>query len=385
MATYLYTTLKDNIIDSNLYTNFISSTVVRNGINRGIRKVISDIDLRSTKRKATAIRVFDDIYDYTCPTDLKSRKLVDIVTQANRSPNTRLSLVDESTFDRKKTIYNNLVAFTDRDLTRKIKTTINTKDEYETISEFSSLTQGAGTWTVFGDAENLAVNDTRSVDGGNSLEFDISDAGGTTAGAYISGITDIDITNYAVDGSLFVWVYITSTTNLTNYILRIGNDSSNYYYMTVTTTNEGLSFQNGWNLLRFDFSGKTETGTVDEEAIDYITLYMTKDAAKVSETGYRFDKMTLHNGEYHSVIYYSKYGWQNSDATWIENSTADTDYVNADTEELELFTEKCKEELFRDLKDYDQMNLARQNYELLKQNYKSNYPSEAVKMEQYYY
>jgi len=42
-------------------------------------------------------------------------------------------------------------------------------------------------------------------------------------------------------------------------------------------------------------------------------------------------------------------------------------------------------ELYRDLKDYDQMKIAEQKYEQAKNNYKLNYPSESIKMEQYYY
>lgn len=95
--------------------------------------------------------------------------------------------------------------------------------------------------------------------------------------------------------------------------------------------------------------------------------------------------MTIHSGQYNNVLYYSKYPWQTNAAVWIENSTVDTDYLNADTEELQVFVEKCKIELYRDLKDYDQMKIAEQKYEQAKNNYKLNYPSEAIKMEQYYY
>ena len=381
----LYTTLLSRVIDSGLYSNVTSTTSIRNIINRAVTNVISEIDTRGTKRKASAIKIFDAVYDYTCPTDMKGRKIVDIQSEGNRLTNTRLSLVDVSTFDRKKTIYNNMVAFADRDFVRKLRTTIITRDESAVISEFASLTEGSGTWTAFGDAENIEVNNTRAVSGSTSLEFNIDASGGTTAGVSLTDGPAIDVSNYKSDGSLFCWVYIVDTTDITNYIARIGSDSSNYYSMTVTTTSEGLAFQNGWNLLRFDFNGKTTVGTPDDENCDYRAIYMTKEAGKISETGYRFDEMTIHSGQYNNVIYYSKYPWQTSTSVWIENSTADTDYLNADTEELQVFVEACKMELYRDLKDYDQMKIAEQKYEQAKNNYKLNYPSESIKMEQYYY
>jgi hypothetical protein len=383
--SYTYDNLKDSIIDSGLVNNVTSSTSIKNAINKAVRETISEIDLRSTKRKASAIKIFDGVYDYTCPTDMKGRKIVDIQSEGNRLINTRLSLVDVSTFDRKKTIYNNMVAFADRDFVRKLRTTIITRDESAVISEFASLTEGSGTWTAFGDAENVEVNNTRAVSGSTSLEFDIDASGGTTAGVSISDAPIIDVSDYKSDGSLFYWVYIVDTTDITNYILRIGSDSSNYYSMTVTTTSEGLAFQNGWNLLRFDFNGKTTVGTPDDENCDYRAIYMTKDAGKVSETGYRFDEMTIHSGNYHNVIYYSKYAWKTNVGVYIENSTADTDIIIADTEEIGLFTSRGQYEVYKALKDYEQMKIAYQEYEFKKLNYKLNYPSEAVKMEQYYY
>ena len=112
---------------------------------------------------------------------------------------------------------------------------------------------------------------------------------------------------------------------------------------------------------------------------------LIKDTGKISETGYRFDSLVLHSGWYNKVLYYSKYPWQTKDGVWIANSTVDTDLINADEDELELFTERCKIELFRDLKDYDQMKLAQNEYEMLKQNYKIKNPTEKLKVETYYY
>lgn len=385
MATYLYTALLSNVIDSALYTNIISTTALRNVINRGIRKTIGDIDLRSTKRKGSALKFFDDVYSYTCPTDLKDRAIIDLIPQGERNPNEKRVLTSEERFDRQKTLYNNLVSVADNSLVRKVRASIDVQENQVLVSNFNSLTEGTGTWTLFGDGTNLSIDTENYITGSGSLSWDINADGGTTAGAYISGIDEYDVSDYKSDGSAFMWIYIYSTTDLTNWILRLGSDSSNYYSMTATLQADGTAFVNGWNLIKWDFSGKSTTGTPDDDACDYVACYMTKDAGKVTETGYRFDKLELHSGWYNQILYYSKYGWQNSTAVWIENSTADTDYINCDTEELDIFTEACKFELFRDLKDYDQMKLAKEEYERLKQNYKLRYPSERLKMEQYYY
>jgi hypothetical protein len=380
----LYTTLKSTIIDSELLTN-LSSTFIRNRINDGARKVLADIDLRSTKKMSSSLKFFNDVYTYTCPTDLKGRAIIDILPQGIRDLDTRRYISTPGDFDRKKTAYKNIVAVSDDNFIRKLKASLEVDEEQKVISEFVSLTENTGTWTAFGDAENLTIDTSNYVSTAGSLRFDIDASGGTTAGATISDKGTFDLTNYKSDGSAFIWVYITDITDIINYILRLGSDSSNYYSMTATAQADATAFVNGWNLIRFDFSGKATTGTPDDDDCDYVACYMTKDAGKVSETGYRFDSLVLHSGWYNKVLYYSKYPWQTKDGVWIANSTADTDLINADEDELELFTERCKIELFRDLKDYDQMKLAQNEYEMLKQNYKMKNPTEKLKVETYYY
>ena len=95
MATYVYTVLLSNVIDSALYSNITSTTTIRNVINRGIRKTIADIDMRSTKRKGTALKFFDDVYSYTCPTDLKDRAIIDIIPQGERDASEKRVLTSE--------------------------------------------------------------------------------------------------------------------------------------------------------------------------------------------------------------------------------------------------------------------------------------------------
>jgi hypothetical protein len=235
------------------------------------------------------------------------------------------------------------------------------------------------------------------------MTFDISDAGGTTAGIQNSTITDFDLTGYT---SIFVWADITSPTDITNYILRIGNDASNYYSITTTTQADGNAFVEGKNLLQFNLSSKSETGTVTETTCDYVVLYMTKAAGKISEKDYGFSDLQIHTGQLMNAVYYTKFGWQTSAGVYIENSTAVTDYINADTEEYDLFVpkgkavtdyinadteeydlfvQKCKSEVFRDLKEFDLMKLAQQEYLDMKKVYGQKYPSERLLLTQKYY
>jgi hypothetical protein len=248
------------------------------------------------------------------------------------------------------------------------------EDDTVTIDELDSI----GTWVGFGDGENLVVDTVNYVKGNASINWDINAGGGTTAGITNPSVSTFDITEYSSEGYLFTWAYLSSKTNVTNFIIRVGSDSSNYYTITATTKNDGTAFEDGWNLIRFNFSSKTTVGTPDEDACDYVALYMTKAGAKINETDYRFDQIIMSKGIPFNVLYYSEYPWQTNAGVWIANSTADTDYINASGDEFDLFVEACRIEVYRDLKDYDQMKLAQNEYKKLVEIHKITNTSESL-------
>jgi hypothetical protein len=346
--------------------------------------VFADVDLRSSKRIVTITpNVFDDVYDYTAPTDIKGYGIIDVRPQAGREIGSKIKLVSSEFFDRKKSDVNLLAAIEDDDFARKLRLNIDVNDDVTTVSDFGSTVSPSGTWGAFGDAANVIADTDNYVEGSGSLKFDLVGSG-ATAGVVNSALTAIDISDYVNAGSALVWVYINSTTNLTNWILRIGSDSSNYYSITVTTQHDSTAFRTGWNLLRFAFVDKSTTGAPVDTACDYCALYMTKSAAK-SDDGYRVDNLELHTGEIYEIVYYTKYPWQNTSATYLENSSSATDYINADTDEFDLIVMKGKVEMYRELRDYEQMKLAQVDYENMKRAYKRRYKSEALIMQDSYY
>ncbi len=379
LKTRLATKVSGTISDSDWNTIF----------NDAVSEVFSDIDLKSGKRKsALSPNLFDDIFDYTCPTDFKS--IIDIKPQIRRGRMDDWRLTTEEEFDRFKDdnrvdrwgdpitmnrnqwIGDSIVAISNADFVNKVKISRPIDDKSITISDLDAI----GSWVLFGDGTNLTVDSDYYAKGSACINWDISAAGGTTAGIQNSALTQFDITPYLA-GSVFVWAYITAVTNLTNFKLLIGSSSSVYYTITITTNNEGTAFYAGWNLLRFDFVNKVATGTVDEDACDYVAIYMTKAAGKISETDYRFDWLVMKRGEHYSLIYYSLYGWQSATGTWLENATADTDYVNCDNTELKLIEYKAAELGERHLRSA-MVNEMLQLYETNKKKYQMENPSEAL-------
>ena len=403
MPTYTRTLLATDV--RAIISGKISDTDFATVANRGVRMVLGDIDMRSMKRNAAlSPNLFDEIFQYTCPTDLKETAIIDVSPQIKRGRFDYWRLTTQEEFDRYKKEYrtdyfddpinvnriedwigDNLVAFSENSFARMILLSRPVKDNEVVISNLDSLTQGGGTWSGFGDGENVTKDADNFVKGSASLNWDIDDAGGTTAGIVNSTLNTYDITDYLSTGSTFCWAYVTSATNLTNFIILVGSSASDYYKITITSDNAGNSFVAGWNLLRFDFINKAETGTVDPDACDYLALYMTKDGAKVSETDYRFDWIVMKRGAHHNVIYYSKYGWQTSAGSWLENATTNTDKLNLDTAEYDIVVQKVAVLAEQKLKNKKEAKELDADYDKMKFNYVFGYPSERKILEEVYY
>jgi len=352
--------------------------------NNAVREVIAETDLRSLIRKsALSPNLFDEIYQYTCPSDMKGDKIIDAPPQIGRGKDDRWTLTTPEEFDRRKHdgSGDNLIAIDRDDMVNKLLVSMEIDDDQIVISNFDSV----GDWVLFADGTNLTADSDNYVKGSASLNWDISAAGGTTAGVYNPSLTTFDVSDYKGTGSIFVWAYITSATNLTNYIIRVGSSSSAYYAITATTTNEGTSFEAGWNLIRFDFVNKSTTGTPDDDACVYVALYMTKAAGKISETDYRFDNLVMKKGKNYYVKYYSRYGWQSNTGTWLENATATTDYLNVESDEYNLIFLKTCEKLEEHLKNFSQADRLRKQYQEARVRYVFDNPSQSLLLSQQYY
>jgi hypothetical protein len=349
-------------------------------INLTARIVAGDADLMSMRRKSTLSPfLFDDIYDYAVPTDLKNDCIADIKPQINRSTSDEWRLTEAGFFDRNKQTQKNIFAIANESGSKRIRLSAEIDDTTLLVSGLDSTTDGGGTWTALGDATTPTSDSDYFVKGSASINYGINASGGTTAGIQNTDLDTFDITEFVSNSSVFVWAYVSSTTGLTNFIIKIGNDSSNYYTKTITTTNEGTSFVAGWNLLRFDFASSTKSGTVDTDACKYVALFMTKAGSKVNEIDYRFDQIQIKKGQYSDIIYYSRYPWQTSAGVWILDSTTATDCLNAGSDEFNLFTLKGIElalNHYRNVSNLDDVQIAKKDYKEALNEYKMLHPSE---------
>lgn len=359
-------------------------------MNDAVRQVNTDFDLRSLRRRSTlAPNLYNGIFDYTCPTDLKGYAIIDLPAQAKRADG-EFNLVPSESFDRTKQAGD--IAIDDFNGTRVLKVNSIVGSNSLLIAELDSPTSGSSngtSWTGVGDVTNATIlADTDDyIKGNGSLKFNINAGGTTTAGIKNTAINSVNMTDYfGGNSSFFIWVKIASITNLTNYILHFGSSDSNYYAKTVTTQADGTAFVNGWNLLKFDVASYSTVGTPTVSAMTYFSIFMTKTAGKISETDYKFDWLVLKRGVTTYVKYYSKYGWTTSASVYIENSTTTSDFLVADTDEYDLYIAKARQ-LAADELNFDESTCTRykKDYEEMLASYKMNNPSEAKVFNYEYY
>jgi len=367
-------------------------------LRRAVRFVVNDIDLRSTKRRAmlslsgandianegvqgnysSAVRTdigeeMDD-YWFHAPFDLKGNALIDI--QNRYAKRAQYEMVFEEEFQRKKTAGASIVATKDGSSVRQLLVG-GIADTTQTTLHNCDTVAGDGTWTAAGDASSAATITSNYIDGVGAVSFTLITAAATGT-LTNSDMTAVDLSGSTSD-SIYMWVYVPMATGLTSFALKWGSSASAYYSYTVTQTHDATTFHKGWNLLRFPYIGATETGTVDDENIDYIQLTVVKGATNTGTTGWIMDGIRAQKDTEHDVIYYSKYGWQNTSGVYMEESTADGDLLNCDSDEFELMVLKGAEYVSRGvLNSAEDAQEFAQAYERKKQTYTMDSPSERM-------
>ena len=352
-----------------------------NLFNRAARQLLLDIDLTETKRTTSLGQIYQGIYNYTPPTDLKGDKIIDIRPQTGRTKADNFSSEYSEDFDLNKTNNTFNVQFDSGSKLLRIAKDISSPI---ILNNCNSLTSN-GTWSATADAENLAQDKIYYTQSGASLKFDLS--GSATTG-YIenSDMNAIDLSDHEDVSSLFADVYFPDSSIITNVILTWGSDSSNYWSVTSTSPYDRSSFFNGWNTIQFDWNGATETGSPDSSAIDYIKVLITYDGT--ADTDLRIDNIRSSLGQLYDIVYYSKYLFQSSTGTWKEETNDDGDIVNLDADSYGLFTDKCMELAAQQLQGEDSpydVNYYRSIYQENAKRYRQMYKSEKEKRGANYY
>lgn len=302
-------------------------------INRSARQVLLDIDPAETARTQSITNsIYDSVYDYTLPSDLKGNKIIDIRPQVSRNEKFTRRNIEDFDFDKENdtfTIRHNGGVKTIR-LVKSIASPI-------VLSTCNSLTT-EGTWSASGVGTNLTSDDNNYISGSGSLNFDSSAAG--TAILSVTLTNSVDLTDEEDKSAIFAYVYMPESSYVTSAVLRWGSDSSNYWQATVTTAQDG-AFKDGWNLIRFDWNGATKVLIPTVAAVDYIYFGLVVTAV---DTDFRLDSITCNIGEIFEIEYYSKYIFSDGTTSlWKETAVANEDIINLDTDSYNILLNKTAE------------------------------------------
>lgn len=354
-------------------------------INRAARKLLLDLDAQETKRIAQITTpIFSQVYEYPLPSDLKGNCIIDIRPQVNQTPYNKFAQEYVKEFElykkRARNAFN--IKFNNGLKTLRLQTRITL--DATVISQINDTTG----WSGSADVSNIQENNLNFVAGGSSLQFDDS---GVTGTAYIenSSLQPVDISSLSVYGSFFLYVFIPNNLedDVTSVNVRIGSSIADYLTLSVSAQQDGTSFQNGWNLLRFNIPSMTQVGTVDDTAIDYARITINSTVG-VALNGILLNNLTAQLGVIFDMEYYSKYMFRTSAGVWQERVTADTNIINLDVESQNIFLNMCVELASQQISgSMPSFNVGyfETKYQEDIRRYKQRYPSEIIVPVMYYY
>jgi len=368
------------VLDNAIYNKSGVIPNLRDLINSAVLKVINTIDMRGTKRRVAApYAVHEDVYTYAAPSDLKATAVIDILKIAEPKSSEPFRKFDPTEFEELKGTDDQIMAVNQD---QNGKTLLLDKDNNE-ISAVIDRCENVDNITVSNNASGLTLDTENYVEGTGSAKFIMAD--GIGVGNVTITPTVLDLDSYVDEGVFYVWHYLATITGLTNIICKFGNDSSNYFSVTATSNADGTAFYKGWNLMKFNWLGSTETGTVDTETMDYFDFTITTDATFVGASNFRIDNFILTKGISYTTIYYSKNAWVDILGAKLQESTASTDELDLEADEIMLIEEQIKIDGAKSVNETGVKADAQDEYLRLSTSYVEDNPSERILTTTNYY
>lgn len=318
---------KDDLKGIGHGTSVKKITNISNLIDRAARNVLAKLNPDESKRK-TQLEIYDGVFDYAAPADLKEKRLADLKPQVARTLADNFTPKPSEEFDIRK--WNNWLSVEDEDAVKFLRVSKNFTPAARTLFDFNSLTG----WSLSGDGSGLVLDSIIKAKGGYSFKFNLTASGSQVL---IEGTLSqaIDLSDWDEIADLFMRVYLPdSASDITGVTLRWGNSDS-VYWEKAGSIQRGSQLQ-GFNLFKFDWSSATETGTpVTPTEIDYFRIAI--DFGGTAVAGIRLDDMFASVPHVFDLVYFSKYPFRDSSGTWKEKTTSDEDIVNLDSGSYNIF------------------------------------------------
>lgn len=366
---------------------------------RAARRLLEDVDPQETKVVAQFGQIWQNVYSYIIPIDVKGNKIIYILPQANATPYDNYEQQYNKAFQMGKYYslsssftpkYNNGVRTIDingANLPNGIL--INQADGYNTN----------GTWVTSNNASNVGTNNLYYTNGASgSLSFQLNQTGvpGSIGTITNSTFSPINLTstnsqsqsNYN-NGVFFFYVYLPNAAGINSLTFNVGTDASDYWTQTgITQTQAGYNFVNGWNLISVPWTGMTTVGSPNPANIAWIQFSFNYNGT--IQTQVLLNQIYNRLGIIMNIEYYSKYLFRDAvTGVFQETVTSTSNYVNLDTDGINMYlwailAEACRQQQGLNAIFADGPS-AEQNYQTSLQVYKNKYLSEITKPRANYY
>lgn len=300
---------------------------VEGAIERASNTLLQKISPIDTMRTVSLTQsIHDDVYNYSLPSDYKD--IIDLIPQDDRTLLDNAVRILSRPFDLKKAFANKTLSIEGSEGSKVLRVNWRSRAP-KTINIMNSLTAN-GTWSAVGTASGLAANSIYKVAGSASIEFD---SAATGDGIKNTTMTVIDLTDESQVGTFYMWVFFGAVTSVTSISAKWGNDLTTKYWTStaVTAQADGTAFRIGWNLVAFEWSTATQTGTVAPATIDSVQVTVATTGAIAN---IRVDNITCSIGRYFDIKYYSKYLIKSSAGTWLQRTTDDSDSIVLDADAI---------------------------------------------------
>lgn len=241
-------------------------------LERAARTLIQKADIPEASGVQN-ITLYSGVFDYPCDTRIFGTAINDIRPQGiSRPPDNFVIKTNQEEFDRTKSYYypsgtsSTFQYFNGQPIIR-IKSPFTIQ---QVILDTMNSTSG---WTVGGSASNLMADTSVYYQAPASLRFTLT---GSSQGTLTKTLQSPNsMANYEDVGVAFLAIEIppgATASNLTDIVLQLGSDSSNYDSVTATEGFLGAWVTGEWLLVAFDFSTATSTGTPNWSSIQYVNI-----------------------------------------------------------------------------------------------------------------
>lgn len=238
-----------------------------------------------------------------------------------------------------------------------------------------------GTWNVGGNLVNLTEDHLNYVEGKGSLLFDFDNSG--TYG-FIENFTlqTVDLLDYLQIGAIFASFSVSLPKEVLAMTMKFYSSPTDYFEYSVAHPHDSNEFKEGWNIMKFLFDTKYQTGTPNPKEINHIRFEFTTTGKQINDC--RLDSIFARKGEVYEATYFSSYCIiDGKTGAWKHRATDGTDKLPFEDDSYQVYMLECalvlqKELYLNNYAAQSDVERVTQDLEKAYTNYQMRHKSEVI-------